>query len=223
MAWSPSSLLGRLSERGRVALIAAGTEVRHVKGYRLIRQGDSGEMAFLITDGAVKVQLESEAGTTSLLGIRTAGDLVGETGALEPDARRTASVVALTDVVLRAVHHSWLRQLMIEHPEIGVAISRMISERLRWANRRRVDATIKSGRVKLSRLLVEAAELYGERVGSQWHLAVPLTQHELGSMAGLAHRTVEKALRELVETGLIKWGYRSIRIVDLEGLRSAAE
>ncbi|WP_018686595.1 Crp/Fnr family transcriptional regulator [Actinokineospora enzanensis] len=220
--WPGTSLLGRLGEKTRAALLAAGAEIRYDKNHYLLRQDEEGDIAYLIMDGAVKVFVETASGTKSLLGIRLAGEMVGEMGALDPEARRSATVQASTPVVVRSLHRTRLRQLMVEYPELALEVNRMISARLRWANRRRVDATIKDGRVKLSRLLVEVAAHYGERVGDHWELRVPLTQHELGYMAGLANRTVEKALHDLESEGAISKSYRRIRIVDMARLRHIA-
>ncbi|RLK60509.1 Crp/Fnr family transcriptional regulator [Actinokineospora cianjurensis] len=220
--WPSTTLLGSLSERTRAALLAAGSEIRYPRNHYLVRQDEEGDIAFLIMEGAVKVFVETASGTKSLLGIRVAGDMVGEMGAIDPEARRSATVQAATALVVRSVHRNRLRALLSEFPDLGIEVSRMISSRLRWANRRRVDATIKDGRVKLARLLVELATYYGERVGDHWELRIQLTQHELGYMAGLANRTVEKALADLEQEQVISKAYRRIRITDLPRLSRIA-
>ncbi|WP_026423163.1 Crp/Fnr family transcriptional regulator [Actinokineospora inagensis] len=220
--WPPSSLLGRLAERTRAALLAAGSEIRYPRNHYLLRQDEEGDIAYLIIEGAVKVFVETASGTKSLLGIRVAGDMVGEMGAIDPDARRSATVQAATPLVVRSVHRNRLRALMADYPDLAIEVSRMISSRLRWANRRRVDATIKDGRIKLSRLIVELATYYGQRVGEHWDLSFQLTQHELGYMAGLANRTVEKALADLEHERVISKAYRKIRVVDMPRLRQIA-
>ncbi|SES25910.1 Crp/Fnr family transcriptional regulator [Actinokineospora terrae] len=220
--WPSTTLLGSLSERTRAALLAAGSEIRYPRNHYLVRQDEEGDIAFLIMEGAVKVFVETASGTKSLLGIRVAGDMVGEMGAIDPEARRSATVQAATALVVRSVHRNRLRALLTEYPDLGIEVSRMISSRLRWANRRRVDATIKDGRVKLARLLVELATYYGERVGDHWELRIQLTQHELGYMAGLANRTVEKALADLEQEQVISKAYRRIRITDLPRLSRIA-
>ncbi|WP_307859833.1 Crp/Fnr family transcriptional regulator [Actinokineospora baliensis] len=220
--WPSTTLLGSLTERTRSALLAAGSEIRYPRNHYLLRQDEEGDIAYIIMEGAVKVFVETANGTKSLLGIRVAGDMVGEMGAIDPEARRSATVQAATAVVVRSVHRNRLRALMSEYPDLAIEISRMISSRLRWANRRRVDATIKDGRVKLGRLLVELASFYGEQVGEHWDLRIQLTQHELGYMAGLANRTVEKALADLEQDQVISKAYRRIRITNLPRLREIA-
>ncbi|PPK64445.1 Crp/Fnr family transcriptional regulator [Actinokineospora auranticolor] len=220
--WPTTTLLGSLAERTRTVLLAAGAENRYDRNHFLLRQDEEGDLAHLIVDGAVKVFVETSSGGKSVFGIRMAGEMVGEMSALDPRSRRSASVQASTPVVVRSLRRSRFRQLMAEYPDLSLEVTRMISARLRWANRRRVDATIKDGRVKLSRLLVEVAAHYGEQVGDHWELRVPLTQHELGYVAGLANRTVEKALHDLEHEGVISKSYRRIRIVDMEKLRLIA-
>ncbi|GLZ38353.1 Crp/Fnr family transcriptional regulator [Actinokineospora sp. NBRC 105648] len=220
--WPAASLLGRLGEKTRAALLSAGAEVRYPKDHYLLRQDELGDVVYLIIDGVVMVYVETENGAMSVLGIRLAGDMVGELGAIEPGARRSATVRASTPLAVRSLSRARLRALMTQHPDLAIEVSRMIGNRLRWANRRRVDATIKGAKVKLSRLLVEAAAQYGERVGDRWELPIPLTQHELGYMAGLGNRTVEKALADLEADGVISKAYRRISIVDLGKLRGIA-
>ena len=66
----------------------------------LLRQGDEGRHLLLLTRGVVKITASTESGTDTLLGIRVAGDVVGEMAAFE-DRPRSGTVLACGEVAAR--------------------------------------------------------------------------------------------------------------------------
>jgi CRP-like cAMP-binding protein len=66
------------------------------------------------------------------------------------------------------------------------------------------------------------AETYGRDVGDGRDLGAPLSREEIASLAGVKLATVEKALREFAKAGMVRLGYRSIVVIDADGLGGAA-
>jgi len=220
--WSESTLLGGLRAADRRALLTAGTELPFPDGKRLIAQGSADDQAYLLISGMVKVVKRDHNGHTALLGIRVAGDLVGEMGALD-GTPRSADVTASGDVVARVFRARELRELSIRKPEIALGISRMIARRLRWANERRLDFTARDPRARIARILYEVVRGYGIKRPTHWELGVELTQPEIASLAATGLRTVEKTLRELESDGVLIRRYRDIHVGDLESLKHIAD
>ncbi|GCD47239.1 Crp/Fnr family transcriptional regulator [Streptomyces paromomycinus] len=178
----------------------------------------------LLTRGVVKVESHSEGGYAMLLAVRVAGDLVGEMAAFE-GRPRSGSVVACGDVSARVIQMEALTAYLTRHPDAMVAVLGMLSARLRWANRRRLDFRAYHASVRLARVLVETAQTYGHAPQSaprHWLLGVTLTQAELASLAALGLATTEKALADLAKRGLVERGYREIIISDISRLRAFA-
>lgn len=219
--WPDGTFLGRLRPDTREAVLELGTAVTFPPERVIIRQGDRDRHVYLLLSGVVKVtQVDGEQ--DALLAIRIAGDLVGEMAALE-DRPRSASVLTSVTTAARVISVDELTALVGRRPDVALEIMRMMSERLRWSNSRRVDITTQPAPVRLSRILLEIGRIYGHKANDGWDLGVALRQSELASLAGVALRTAEKVLHDLDRTGVIARGYRRLVITDLPALRRAAE
>jgi CRP-like cAMP-binding protein len=220
--WPESTLLGSLNQAERSMILTTGTEVPFPDGKRLITQGADDDHAYLLLAGMAKVSLRDHNGRSALLGIRLAGDLVGEMGALH-GTPRSADVTASGDITVRVIQAAELRELSRRKPEIALGISRMIAGRLRWANQRRLDFTARDTRARVARILYEVVRAYGSFRRTHWELGVDLTQPEIASLAATSLRTMEKELRSLQGDGVLVRRYRDIHVVDLERLKQIAE
>ncbi|GAA3431516.1 Crp/Fnr family transcriptional regulator [Kutzneria kofuensis] len=218
--WPRATLLGRLPAKVVDQVLTAGVERKLCSGRPLIREGELEGYAFVLVRGIVKVTAATETGE-ALLAIRVGGDLVGEMGVLEK-APRSATVTACTPVWTRVVHRNEFLDLMRRSPDFSVEVAAMISWRLRWANRRRLEFAGQPARVRVCRVLDEIVDTYGARHGSTWSLGVPLTQAEIASLAGIALRTAEKELGQLEQDGVVVRRYRATEVADRDALRLIA-
>lgn len=220
--WPEVTLLGTLPLAVRDQILGLGHEREFPAKANLLRYGDPGDRAILLLSGVVKVLVHSPVGAEVLLAVRVGGDLVGEMAVLD-GSTRSADVVACGDVVARVIRRAEINRFLETTPQVAYEVSRMIGGRLRWADRRRVDFVARGPLARLAHVLAEMAESYGRRVGERWELDIPLTQAELGSLAGMARRTVEKRFAELVASGVVSSSYRGYSVVDMQGLRRVAD
>ncbi|MEU3901063.1 Crp/Fnr family transcriptional regulator [Streptomyces sp. NPDC045251] len=220
--WPARSLLGTLPPLERAHLLGLGTEVRFNTGDVLLRQGDVEEHVVLLLSGFAKVTATVENGETSLLAVRAAGDTVGEMAALT-GAPRSATVTACGPLIARVAQSPGLRLLLERRPVVSMALTGMVADRLRWANRRRLDFRGYPAKVRLARLLVELADSYGFARADGVVIGCRLIQAELATLVGAAETTIQKVLRELRDEGLLETGYRSTTIRDLPRLERLAD
>ncbi|MET9899130.1 Crp/Fnr family transcriptional regulator [Streptomyces sp. NPDC006446] len=220
--WPARSLLGVLPPSARQDLLGLGTEVRFDAGAVLLREGDNHQHIYLLVSGFTKVTATVENGETSLLAVRAAGDTVGEMAAMT-GAPRSATVTACGPLTARVSRSDELRALLEDRPVISMALTGMVADRLRWANRRRLDFRGYPAKVRLARLLVELAESYGSFRAGGVEIGCRLTQPELATMVGAAETTIHKVLRELRADRLLETGYRSTVIRDLPRLERLAD
>jgi CRP/FNR family transcriptional regulator, cyclic AMP receptor protein len=219
--WPEATLLGRVRASSRAELLSLGVPREYPPRRRIIRQWEESRYAALLVAGIVKVVGSVRAGSEALLDIRVGGDLVGEMSALDGQPR-SASVVACGAVQARLIRHGDLKGFLDRHPDVAQEISRIISLRLRWANRRRLDFLAHDATTRTARVLVELADTYGRRTAEGTDLGLELTQAEIASIAGVAQATAEKALHAVEHADLIRRGYRRIVVTDLERLRHFA-
>ncbi|MFE0591247.1 Crp/Fnr family transcriptional regulator [Micromonospora echinospora] len=206
-AWRPGTLLDRLREADRTALVSLGSDRRYSSGEALMLDGDSSTDAFVVLGGCVKVLGGTVDGRTVLLSLRGAGDMVGELAAMN-GTPRSASVFAATAVRVRVIPARSLRTFMAERPEAATAIHASVADKFRRATRHRVDFTTASTLVRLALALQHLAEAYGRPYASGVRIEVPLSQPELASLVGVSDPSLQRAFRRLREHGLIKTEYR---------------
>ncbi|MEU2738214.1 Crp/Fnr family transcriptional regulator [Streptomyces sp. NPDC007095] len=221
--WPARSLLGRLSPPARRELLELGTEVRFDLDAVLLRQGMNDQHVLLLLSGCTKVSAIVENGETSLLAIRAVGDTVGEMAAMDGSAPRSATVTACGPLTARVVSDVALRELLARRPEVSMALTAVLADRLRWANRRRLDFRGYPAKVRLARVLVELSVSYGAPRADGVVIDVRLTQQELATLVGAAETTVHKVLRELRDEGLLETGYRATVIRNLPRLSRLAD
>jgi CRP-like cAMP-binding protein len=188
----------------------------------LLREGTHDRHTVLLLSGFSKVTATVENGESSLLAVRVGGDTVGEMAAMD-GAPRSATVTACGPLAARVLPTGELSQLLMRRPEISMALTRTVVDRLRWANRRRLDFRGYPAKVRLARLLVELAVCYGFSGDSGVVIGCRMTQPELASLIGAAETTIHKGLRELREEGLLETGYRTTTVRDLHRLQVVAD
>jgi CRP/FNR family transcriptional regulator, cyclic AMP receptor protein len=221
LPYPPGSLLGRLSDRTREDFLSVGVSEGRPNGVTIINQGEADSSALLLLHGSVKVLATDPTGERTLLGIRVGGDLVGEMAALDVGPR-SATVISCTDILFKRITRAELRNFLARHPDAAIEVASMISERLRWSDRRRIEHG-RPASVRVARVLVDLYESYGTRVGPRWDLGVPLTREELASIAGIKLSTAEKIIRGFQQDGLVSGRYRGIAVLDMARLRLHAE
>lgn len=219
--WPRGSLLARLSQPSRDRLLKLGTLRRYRAGDVLFRQGAQDTHVALLIDAVTKATYTGRDGREALLAIRVSGDTVGEMAALN-DHPRTATVTACGKAVIRVVSQQQFRGFLGADPHAALEFARMVSNRLRSANRKRIDFTVYPTQVRVARVLIELARTYGDPTASEIRLGFSITQCEIAGLVSAAEVTVQKALRELRTRGLIETNYRGFVVWDLAGLRIAA-
>lgn len=186
----------------------------------LVRQGEGGTNVYLLSSGVdtsfacVKVTASLSNGSESLLGIRVVGDIVGELAMLR-ELHRSATVTTCKPIVVHAIPQGVFQAFLDRRPDVWQAVCRMVADRLDWANRRRLDFAGYDVPVRLARVVLELRERLGQ---DSSELGVQLTQAELGRLIGAKPDAVGVAIRRLTGLGLIKWHYRRVTILDLNGL-----
>lgn len=216
---APGSFLNRLSTRDRLELLALGARREFPPGRRLLREGADDDHVELLNRGFVKVTTVVH-GIEALMAIRLPGDIVGEVAALT-GGPRMATVTACGRVVSTVISRATFKGFLGRHPEAALHMGAIMGERLRWANQRRADFAAFPAEVRLARILAEIARICGERTEDGILIGVALSQAELATMIGVADVTLQKAMRDLRERGLIRTGYRRVTVRRLDDLRLA--
>lgn len=219
--YEEGSFLHRLGPATVAELRAKGTVRRLRAGSALFVEGEQSDRVLVLLRGRVKVFATSVDGRESVLAIRGAGDLLGELSAVD-GLPRSASAAALEDAELLTIDGPTFRDALDRLPEVAHHLLRLVVERLRDADRKRAEFGATDAGRRVARRLVELSGRYGESDEAGLGGALPLTQDDLAAWTGASREAVSRALGGLRRAGLIETGRRSVRVLDLEGLRRRA-
>ncbi|GLX96376.1 helix-turn-helix domain-containing protein [Herbidospora sp. NEAU-GS84] len=214
-----TELFDKLTPQEQIDLRARGRTRTWARGEIVFTQGDPSTWVLLVLSGKVKISAATESGTDVVLAVRGPGAVVGEMASIDGQPR-SATVTAVEPVEGLAIRD--FAGFLRENGRVAVLIMRTVTERLRDADRKRIEYGVLDTAVRVANRLVELAERYGEPVPGGVSLELPLSQDELASWVGSSREAVNKALRGLRDRGLIETGRRRVLINDMDGLRRRA-
>lgn len=220
--WPAGTLLYRINGAARTVLITAGTHRHAGPDTVLMRQGEREDHVVLLLRSLVKVTVPTIDGRQALLDVRVSGDLIGEMGVLN-DRPRSATVTTCGEAFFNIIRRTELRRLLARYPDIAIQLTGVVADRLRWANRRRIDFASYPVMVRVARVLAELALGYGQLHPDGMEIRIELIQPELATLVGAADISVQRALRELRDAGLVATRYRGYVVRDMVGLRRLAD
>ncbi len=210
-----------LTEDELNALTCRAHRRRLPKGASLFNQGDSPDRLVLLLGGRVKISYLTEDGREVVLAVREPGDLLGELSAIDGEAR-SATATALEPVEAWFVAAEDFRTFLQDHPRVAVLLLQTLSQRLRDADRKRVEFGVYDTVGRLARRLVELADRFGETDERGVTISLPFSQDDLAAWVGASRKAVANALQELRSRGWIETGRKAITIVDKDALRKLA-
>lgn len=182
----------------------------------LLRQGDRGGYVFALTAGRVQVTALGRDGQQLLQAVRGPGDLLGEMS-LEPEARRSASVIALDPGTAWYVSaRSFRRFLDAEraHDALRDYLIAKLSETVPY----QLQLVHFTPRQRIARLFLD---LIMRADDSPQAMRIPFSQTAVATALGLARSTVAEQIGILRELGVLAPGPRLV-VVNVERLRHEA-
>ena len=179
-------------------------------------QGDVGDFLYVLTDGKVKVLVAAESGAETMLAIRSRGDLVGEFTLLDSKPR-TATARAIGTVTALRVSRADFADFIGAFPAAEDRVFRYVLGKMRESTARHAAERVWGARERLAQELYDLArEQGGPRSGGL--VRVPITQAELGQLAGVAVSTTERVLKEFRLLGIIATRYGATEVRDMAAL-----
>jgi CRP/FNR family cyclic AMP-dependent transcriptional regulator len=217
----PTGFLAGLTGPEREQLTALGRRKRFAKGAAIVNQEEIPRRVVILMTGRVKISDFSADGRETLLGARGPGDCVGEIGAADGEPS-SATVTALEPVEALAIDAAAFRDYLDAHPAVTRRLLQSVLQKLRDADRTRVEFGVLDTDVRAARRLVELAAEHGRETGDGVTITLPLTQQELAGWILASRESVSKALHDMRVRGMIRTDRRCVTIVDLPGLRQRA-
>ncbi|OGT77406.1 MAG: hypothetical protein A3I78_01540 [Gammaproteobacteria bacterium RIFCSPLOWO2_02_FULL_56_15] len=192
------SLLLEVAELGRVAA--------YPKDTLLIREGERGDVLYIILAGRVKVFSGNRDGKEVILDIHGPGETVGEM-ALD-EGLRSASVITLETTTCSLISRDMMRQYLAAHPDFALNLISRLIRRTRGAveNVKRLALLDVYGRV--TALLTQLTPNQSG-IGP---IVDHMTQQELAERVGASRDMVSRVLHDLAQEGYIVISSRRIEV-----------
>ena len=211
-----------LDDADAQALLGLPYRVQAVEpGVYVVREGERPDRSCLILSGFAYRHKVTIEGARQIVSVHIPGDFVDLEGALLNVADH--NVQALTRCEVAFVRRDTVRELILSHPRVGMAmwVDTLIDGAVfrEWV----VNVGRRDARSRISHLLCEFArrlEIAG--LGEEYRYELPMTQEQLADATGLTPLHVNRILQQLTREGLIERQKRFIAIPDWEKLRSAA-
>ena len=212
--------LAELEADERADLEQLGAVRRYRRGDVLFHEGDDAGAVVVLRDGHVKATMLND-GREVILAFPGPGELLGELSAVDGQPR-SATIRAVDEVEALVIPGSAFRAFLERRPRIALVLLRGVAERLRAADRQRVDYAVNDVVVRVAGRLVELCDRFGSQDGAGIDIGLAITQDELAAWAGASREAVAKAMALLRTLGWVQTERRRILVLDLPALRRYA-
>jgi len=210
-----SALLGALPTAAKARLAAAARPVRFAAGAVIFRRGEPGEGMLLLLHGLVRVHLASAGGREMTISLVGAGEPMGEI-ALIDGGPRSADATALSPVSALSLRHSDLKALLLDTPELALALLTTLAARLRRTTEQAEAVGLRTLQQRLASALLHLAALDPTGLVRQ-------PQGQIAALIAATRPRVNTALTEFRARGLIEPARVGLRLTDRAGLLALVE
>lgn len=213
----PFRILEQIDPETREQLLAEHRQIEFPAGHQLIFQADWGGEVYLVESGLAKARCLSLNGDEVVLSLIGSGALIGDLALLSPKPVRTVDVVALTAMTVMKLRQGALEEALKSSASFSKALTYLQVQRLcNLGNRLMLmneDAT--------TRLLytLQLLASINSPDGNPCHPMPPLSQQEIGSIAGLSRGSTSTLINKLRSNGTLEQteqGWRFAKLTPLQ-------
>lgn len=179
------------------------------RGQLLYAPGETGEALFILKAGQVRLYRIAPDGRKLVLATVGPGTVFGEMVAVG-QSMTDSFAEAVDDAVVCIMSRVDIEQVMLEHPSVAVELVRVLSRRLRTAEKRLEQFAFAPVPERVARLLLSLAH-DGEVAG--------YSHQELADMIGTSRETVSRAMVDLKTAGVVEIDRRCIKLLDIAALQ----
>ena len=206
----------KLADATLEALAQVAVQQRFEADQIVFLEGEPSEGLYLVQEGWLKAVRLSPAGREQVLCFLGAGEVVNLTSVLA-GSPNPVTLIALEPTILWLIPHTALNRLLDAYPDLARAIIHHLAARVHHLVALAEDLSLRPVEARIARFLLEEAQ-EGVFQRPRW-----ATQAELAARLGTVPDVLNRALRNMVEQGLIQVERRVIRIMDEEQLSAKIE
>jgi CRP/FNR family transcriptional regulator, cyclic AMP receptor protein len=177
---------------------------------------------YALKEGRVQLYVPLPNDGEVTLSVVEGGSIFGEI-ALTDERLGKVYARALVPSLVCTLKTEEVEQLIQSNPRVGLAMVRMLSERLREAEARLAELAHKQIPSRLANLILRLSATEGIMTRDGIRIPTPYTHRQLGTMIGAKREAVTRAMIGLREEGAIEAVDRCIHLMDHEALEREAE
>lgn len=211
---STTHLFGGLPEAEVRRVIAVARRRRFGRNEVVFHRGDPADTLHLIAKGRFASRVTTQLGETVTVAVQGAGEAFGELALVEPDAKRSTTVIALEPGETYSVGREEFNALRERNPSVNDVLVRLLAQRLRRQGDLLSEALFVPAESRVLRRVCELARLYGDEI--------PLTQGDVAGLAGTSRATVNRVLRAEAKRGTVELTRGRTRVKDVRALERRA-
>jgi CRP/FNR family transcriptional regulator, cyclic AMP receptor protein len=184
-------------------------------------EDNQGEL-YILGKGRVRIYKMTPEGRELTIDMVVAGVVFGEM-ALTAQRGQETYAQAVEPSVVCPISCTELEYLMLEKPEVGVRIVRLLSERLRYYQSRVEYISLKDAPSRLASFILHLVEHEGVVSRRGHKIPTHYTHEYLGTVINANRETVTRAFARLQNEGVVELNRRHIYVTDMEALERIAE
>jgi len=179
--------------------LAGGSARRsYPKGRTIVAEGEPSQSMYILLAGRAKVQRSDSEGKEVILAVLSSGEFFGEMSLID-DAPRSASVITLEPCEFMAVSKEAFKAMLVQSPEVTMAVMRGLVRRLREADKKIETLALLDVYGRVARVLLDFSEsVNGERIVKN-----KLPRQEIAKMIGASREMVSRVMKGLEIDGYI--------------------
>ena len=203
--------------------VEAGSRLhKFAPGAIVFQPSEEPQSVYVLDKGRVRIFRVSRSGAEVTLGYVLEGEVFGELPGFGAHPRESFAAARVPSRVWK-IPLQLLRKVIESRPEVAVEIARQLVERLKRVESRVENLVFGDVRSRLATVLLELAKDFGQSNGNRCVLELPASQGELATLIGSTRQSVNAALSDLRENGVLKQERRRLEILDVARLREIGE
>jgi CRP-like cAMP-binding protein len=187
------------------------------KGEVLLIEGGTSRYLYFVVSGLVKIYKSSPNGKEQILHVAPPGDSLNDVPIFGGKPRNTASVAAMTPVILYAIPSEDLKIILHDPPKIVLNILKSLANRIGRDAKLVKELSSTQATAKLAKLLL------GKYAGEEATVGSVLTQGDMANMIGVSRENVNRALKDMEKRGAIRLNRHRVAVVSKKILNEIAK
>jgi CRP/FNR family cyclic AMP-dependent transcriptional regulator len=206
------SLLEELTEAEKRGIEQRCHKRTYSRNETILDKGSQSREVFFVLKGSVSIITFSPAGREVTLAAVKAGDFFGELAAIDAQPR-SASVTAIEKTELAIMPPDMFLDILRTHPTVAFQLMQRLARMVRASGLRILELSTLQAAQRVYAELLRMAQP-DAAVPGLWVVRPLPPMHEIASMTSTTRETVNRAISQLYDGGVLKRKGRNLYIMD---------